>query len=710
MKGKKMSKILFCFLCLSSFGYGKGEVDLDASIITGTSFKESLEEISTNVFVIDKEDILKKGYTSVTDILRNIPSIQIQNIGGSSVIDIRGEGLRAKNTVKILVDGVPLNYPITAPVENQGNTELESIPIDTIEKIEILPSGGTILYGDNSSGGVINIITDKTLDKDYKVSFFARSEENDLTKGLTVGKKIGKLTTILNYSEKNKTENYYFGKEDVKNFSSNLNYKLSDNTNMSLIYSKYEDEKNILQPLTKEEFDNEIASSEKPIYYKTDKDSINYKLSTKINDKLDLNVDLGYSDIDSNTEIDASLIMPIPNANGTMKGDFKDDKINFSPKLKYSVNDNLNITTGYSYENVKSERTLDIDATGHMSMFIFTFDPKVNINQHFNLTKESHAGFIKAKYKVGNLVISPGYRYEFIHANFDQKGRVNVVGAPPIAPIKSKDIYNEYSKDYNLSTFELGAAYNYRDTGKLYYNFIMGEDTPSINKYINNDFASGNTFVLNNNLENEKYVKNEIGIRDYFYNSLVSIALFDIRKKDEIAMNGVAPRSWEYYNMENTKRKGIEFNATQFFNKITLKENLTYIDSKIKDSKIKGEEGKEIPYVSDFVANVGITYKINENLNTTLSGNYRSSYRTGQEYNGNYIEMKSDSYITFDWGMNILYNNLTLNIGVNNIFNEKNMESIKTLQKGDFVSGISVEKSYLPGAERTYYVGFKYDF
>ena len=345
--------------------------------------------------------------------------------------------------------------------------------------------------------------------------------------------------------------------------------------------------------------------------------------------------------------MDVSLIMPIPNSNGTMKGDFKDNKINFSPKLKYKVNDNLNITTGYSYEKIKSERTLDIDATGHMSMLWFTFDPKVNIDQHFDLSKESHAGFVKAKYKVGNLVISPGYRYEFIHANFDQKGRVNVDGAPPIAPIHSKDIDNEYSKDYNLSTFELGAAYNYGDTGKIYYNFLMGEDTPSINKYINNDFASGNTFVLNNNLENEKYVKNEVGIRDYLYNSIISLALFDIKKKDEIAMNGVAPRSWEYYNMENTRRKGIEFNATQFFNKITLTENITYIDSKIKDSKIKGEKGKEIPYVSDFVANAGINYKFNENLNTTLSGNYRSGYRTGQEYNGNYTEMKSDSYITF---------------------------------------------------------------
>jgi len=710
MRGKNLGKVLFCFLCLSSFGFAQADVKLDSSIITGTSFKESLEEVSTNVFVIDKKDIAKKGYTSVTDILRTVPSIQIQNIGGSSVVDIRGEGLRSKNTVKILVDGVAINYPITAPVESQGNTELDSIPIDIIEKIEILPTGGTILYGDNSSGGVINIITDRNLEKDYKVSVFGRRQEHDSTKGLSVGKKIGKLTTILNYSEKNKTGNYHFGKEDVKNFSSDFNYKLSDNTNMSLKYSKYKSKKNILQPLTKEEFDKEIPSSENPIYYETDKDSINYNLSTKINDKLSLNVDLGYSDIDSNTKMDASLIMPIPNPKGTMKGYFKDDKINFSPKLKYKVNDNFEVITGYAYEKTKAERTLDVDAQGHISMFIFSFDPKVNVDQHFNLTKESHAGFIKGKYKIGNLIVSPGYRYEFVHANFDQKGKIKGEDIPPIAPIKPGDIKNEYSKDYNLSTFELGTVYNYRDTGKIYYNFIMGEDTPSINKYINNDFASGKTFVLNNNLENEKYIKNEIGIRDYFYNSLVSLALFDIRKKDEIAMNGVAPRSWEYYNMANTKRKGIEFNATQFFDKITLTENLTYIDSKIKDSKIKGEEGKEIPYVSDFVANAGITYNFNKNLNTTLFGNYRSGYRTGQEYKGNYTEMKSDSYITFDWGMNMLYNGLTLNIGINNIFDEKNMESIKTLQKGNFASGISVEKAYIPGSERTYYIGFTYDF
>src|SRR5574344_1709324 len=77
----------------------------------------------------------------------------------NSKIIIRGV---EKGTL-VLVDGVPLNQ--------SGRYNLEDIPTDLVERVEIVRGGGSVLYGSEATGGVINIITKGKRENSVKTSF-----------------------------------------------------------------------------------------------------------------------------------------------------------------------------------------------------------------------------------------------------------------------------------------------------------------------------------------------------------------------------------------------------------------------------------------------------------------------------------------------------------------------------------------------------------
>lgn len=119
-----------------------------------------------SVEVIDREEIEKSGAGSAFEALRNtlgvFASTQMPNgvsMGSmTSKIDIRGVD---KGTL-VLVDGVPMNQ--------DGKYNLEDIGADAIDHIEVVRGGGSVLYGSEATGGVINIITRSHTQNSVKVS------------------------------------------------------------------------------------------------------------------------------------------------------------------------------------------------------------------------------------------------------------------------------------------------------------------------------------------------------------------------------------------------------------------------------------------------------------------------------------------------------------------------------------------------------------
>ena len=127
-------------------------------IVSGSRFEENLNEVPANVKVITREEIAESTSSNIPDILSQIGGLNIRSTAGGQLnlgatVDMGGYGPTAKDTTLILVDGQRIN-----PIDSSG-ISWESIPLDSINRIEILRGGASVQYGNGALGGVINIIT-----------------------------------------------------------------------------------------------------------------------------------------------------------------------------------------------------------------------------------------------------------------------------------------------------------------------------------------------------------------------------------------------------------------------------------------------------------------------------------------------------------------------------------------------------------------------
>lgn len=117
---------------------------------------QRLADVAAAVHVINREDILRSGATSLPEVLRLAPGVDAARMGGDRwSVSIRGFSGRWANKLLVLVDGRSIYTPLYAGVE----WEQENIPLELIERIEVIrgPAGST--WGANAVSGVINIIT-----------------------------------------------------------------------------------------------------------------------------------------------------------------------------------------------------------------------------------------------------------------------------------------------------------------------------------------------------------------------------------------------------------------------------------------------------------------------------------------------------------------------------------------------------------------------
>jgi len=151
---KTLLAVALAPLCLQSQAFASDTTHQeDELVVISRSIKEPLH-IAANVNVIDSYDIEKSGATNLTELLRGRSGIQVSDSNSGPVFAMRGfSGSQAANNTLILVDGRRLNnIDIAAP-------SISAIPLNQIERIELLSGSAGVLYGDQAVGGVINIVT-----------------------------------------------------------------------------------------------------------------------------------------------------------------------------------------------------------------------------------------------------------------------------------------------------------------------------------------------------------------------------------------------------------------------------------------------------------------------------------------------------------------------------------------------------------------------
>ncbi|WP_337572882.1 TonB-dependent receptor [Phascolarctobacterium succinatutens] len=230
------------------------EFSLDQMVVTATRTEKRDVDIPASTTVITSQQLKDSGSSSIAEVLGKQAGIEYKSFGplGSSMgtmineVNIRG----ISNGTLVLVNGNPISW--------RGKYNLESIPTESIERIEIVKSGGSVLYGSEAMGGVINIITKKKGSNSVSVGYGNRSHQNykvnvgdeKFTAGYSL-EKMGRVNyrslSDVNYKKKGETTPNLKGEtrtdaDDVKKQSVNIGYNFNDN--LSLAYNYYESQVN----------------------------------------------------------------------------------------------------------------------------------------------------------------------------------------------------------------------------------------------------------------------------------------------------------------------------------------------------------------------------------------------------------------------------------------------------------------------------------
>ena len=165
--------ISFVLICNSSFTWAddseKKATMLDTIVVTATKTPHSLKEVPVETIVITKEDIMRMNAQNAMNILKNIPGIDAsvhEDIFGTYTWRAKLRGLNFNDGYGlILIDGQRVMGCGQSGGMGEYGIGLNQIPVNLIERVEVVKGPGSALYGSDAMAGVINIITKKVPDK-----------------------------------------------------------------------------------------------------------------------------------------------------------------------------------------------------------------------------------------------------------------------------------------------------------------------------------------------------------------------------------------------------------------------------------------------------------------------------------------------------------------------------------------------------------------
>ncbi len=632
------------------------EVLNETVITTGESFGTKTRKIAKNIQVITAKEIKEKGARNIQEALKGVPGVIVRDYEGLLPrIDLRGNGgsvVCSSGTV-VLLDGVPMNGMV--------NLDINTIPVEEIEKIEIIQGGGTVDYGDGSINGVVNIITKSTKNQkntgtvglefsSWKTRKATLNYNTQLTDKFSLG------LSYSNYSSlgyRDRSEKYKGKKDQINNIFLRTKYDLHDGY-VKLNYN-HTDKKDFYTGCLgeKQYHDNPKQAGRGNGVRKGKKDIWNLSISKKLNDSIEILVDGEYA------------------KSKNKKNNNLSSEYFIKPEMKYNYAKDSYVTLGGNFQNGKIEIQKEVKVNGKMTKYP-------------NDERKSNAFFIKNKTTFGNFQFSQGYRIEKVKYNYSEE-------IYNWSTFQLKEIIPKHSQ-YTNHNFDLGLNYLYSDSGNIYFNYTKATRTPTIGE-VGIWERKGEYKIQKNNIF-------EIGLRDYYENTAINASVFYVTSENEIYFDQANPYDLKIKNLDGkVKRTGAQLSLRHDFDKLTLKENISYISPKIKTGIYKGNEFAGVP---NWTANINVTYKFTDNLLANLDGYYQSSAYADDDFSNRYGKL--NSYTTVDTNISYkLENGLEFYTGIKNIFDKKYAMVITSFES---IPGVE----YYPANGRSFYGGFKYTF
>lgn len=154
---------------------------------------QHLQDAAAAVYVLTSEDIRRSGATSIPEVLRLVPGAHVARIDSNKwSVSVRGFTGRYANKLLVLIDGRSVYTPLFSGVI----WDVVSVPLDTIERIEVIRGPGATLWGANAVNGVINIITRSATASGGVRAMVATGTEDRGLVTLSAGRQLNSVTAV----------------------------------------------------------------------------------------------------------------------------------------------------------------------------------------------------------------------------------------------------------------------------------------------------------------------------------------------------------------------------------------------------------------------------------------------------------------------------------------------------------------------------------
>ncbi len=648
------------------------EVTLEEVVVTATRDAEEIRKIPANVTVITRDQIEHVNARTTVDVLRDKADVLVRDLygnGKAASVDIRGFGETGALNTLVLVDGRRVNE-----IDLSG-VDWTQIPLDQIERIEIVRGSGSVLYGDNAVGGVINIITKKP-----EKPFSARAEVVGGSYGYnkenaSAGGKWGPFSAILSASHSGTEgyrENSFLKATDV---GGKIIYDLNQDISFNIKGSFHQDDTGLPGELPK-------------IIYETHR-----RVALHPDDRA--GTDDGYGSFG----VKAKLW----------------DWGRIEADLSYRQREVADLFRFFSFEDQRNLRTwgftpryiLEKPLWKFPNKFTFGFDFYDSDSDNFS---ESAFGANRSEIKkrsfglygldefsvLENLILSLGYRHEWVTYHLFQE-----------SPFL-KDEVRDGKPAWNAAL-----DYLFGKKSSAFFSFKRSFRFPASDELVQFVFIPPNLEArVNPDMKPQVGYHYELGVRYAFTDQIeANLTLFWADLKNEIFFN---PQTFTNENFPETRRQGIEIGARgRPLPWLSLWGNYSYVKPTLRSEPFSGTyfslfppfmpisiKGNDIPGVPRHKGSFGVDIDFPKGFllnirNNIVGARYFISDWSNQVH-------RQHGYYTLDAKLTYSWKGLKVFAGVNNLFNQKYSEFGVIDASGSQFYYSSPERNFVGGVSYTF--------
>jgi iron complex outermembrane receptor protein len=633
----------------------KDEVVMGEVVVTASRQAEETVKVPANVTVVTAEDIEKSTAQNVAELLRTQAGFHVMDTGGNNrnyYVDLRGFGESSPQNVLLLVDGRRINLP------DLSGPDWNLIPLDRIERIEVIRgSRGTILYGDNATEGVINIITKSG--RGVGGAITAKFGSYDTFRGNAAASSASETASLDISTSYLYSDGYRDNSESIsKDIGANLRLDPYENVGIHFSVGYHHDDTNNPGAILKSQFDD---GAERTDTFSPDDFSEVEDFYIKAGLELDMLSNDTFKLETSVRKQDKKLYGSSPAY--WFEADTNIDIVTISPQLIFRGDFgevSNSITVGYDYTQSKQDYDNYSEWMGFPGQIVAT------------LEKENHAFYLHDELGITKqLSISGGYRGDRVTFRYK-----------PATPVE-KRIFDE-------DGYDAGINYAFGPRSHVYGSYTHSFRYPVLDEQFYYYNSSVDT-TIDPQTSNEY----EVGVSaEVLRNLVVTLNLFRIETENEIFFNFYTGYN---ENMDSdTIRQGAELEVAWQYENLFLSCSYTHTNVEIEDGQF---EGKDFPFVPMGKATAKAGYKTDWGLYLGLDASYVGECVLISDFNNDYD--KEDAYAVVNAKIQYTWKYLTFFADLNNIFN-KEYSAFSAL---GYNSDYDVEPGYYPSPEFNFLVG-----